>query len=254
MSRAYLEVVDRVAAEPVCLLGGWGVYYTVAEAYRRLFRRDYAFSRDIDVGFRLDPGWGKEELAESAMARTMAALKLEEFVGEGFRLRRDFTYDEQRPLTPAEAKKHPLHDLVPLYVDLMVDRPHPLAKAVFGFEPPEELELQAVFEATTFGKGPRFGKRLVVAPRESLLRMKMNALPGRTKSHKIHKDLADIFALVATYNGRRDVLRSEVGRPDLVAGVLNATATFKEDDWSAVTSFTGVAAETIRPLLRSLAK
>jgi hypothetical protein len=100
VSRAYLDVVDRLAAEPVCLLGGWGVYFTVAEDYLRLFKRAYAFSRDIDVGFKVEAAWGKEELATSSLAKTMAALHHEKFQAEGFRLRRDFTYDEQIPLTP----------------------------------------------------------------------------------------------------------------------------------------------------------
>jgi hypothetical protein len=134
----------------------------------------------------------------------------------------------------------------------MVDRPHPLARSVFGFEPAEELELQAVFEAEGFGGGARYGRKLVVAPRDSLLRMKMHALPGRTKSHKVHKDLADIYALLATYQGRRATLRKEVGRPDLVKGVLEVVAGFNAGDWQAVHSFTSVPEATIRPMLRTL--
>lgn len=51
-SYKYLKLVISKLEEPVCILGGWAVFFTVNENYQNQASRVYIGSRDIDVGFR----------------------------------------------------------------------------------------------------------------------------------------------------------------------------------------------------------
>lgn len=201
ISRTYLERVLRAAADPVWLIGGWAVWFSVRENFRRGTGRDYAFSRDIDLGFHVDPTWGDEELAGSSLARTMRTLEKDlDFRGQGFRLYREYHTETGEPLPPGEAARLPRHFVFPLYVDLMVDHHHPRSREVLGFVPADEPRLQRI---TQHGGTllTEISERLSLPDDADLLAMKLHALPGRDREDKRVKDMADIFALLAY--GRR---------------------------------------------------
>lgn len=98
-SLGYLDKVLFVVAEPVCIFGGWGIYFTVNKEFRKRFERDYIGSRDIDLGFYIDKKWSEKQLKESSFARTLNLLENElGFKLQGFRLRKDFHFIEKKEL------------------------------------------------------------------------------------------------------------------------------------------------------------
>ena len=54
ISRKYLDKITEVLDEPIVMLGGWAVYLSVNENYRKLTGREYIGSRDIDLGFHIE--------------------------------------------------------------------------------------------------------------------------------------------------------------------------------------------------------
>jgi len=65
LSQQHLKELFRGEPEP-CLLGGWAVYLSVNERFRASMGRDYIGSRDIDLGFHINPEWSVTELQNSA--------------------------------------------------------------------------------------------------------------------------------------------------------------------------------------------
>lgn len=217
ISRRYLDQVLAVAQDPVWIIGGWGVWYAVNEQFRKATGREYAFSRDIDLGFHVDPSWGRKELASSSLARTLTELKRLKFHGQGFRMFKQYHIDSGEPLSDEEAARLPGHMVFPLYVDLMVDHQHPLAQEVLGFVQADEPQL-----VTISGKGETrvlkgVNPRLSLPSDRDLLAMKIAALPGRPaeRDDKRIKDMADIFALLAY---------GKTKTTDLLAGVRKTKA------------------------------
>lgn len=68
ISQDHLTAVFSQMKEPVCLLGGWAVYLTVNKRFNEANGRNYLGSRDIDLGFHINPKWPMEELKKSALA------------------------------------------------------------------------------------------------------------------------------------------------------------------------------------------
>ena len=50
-SYKYLRIVLSELKEPVCILGGWAIFFTVNSNYKKQMARVYIGSRDIDIGF-----------------------------------------------------------------------------------------------------------------------------------------------------------------------------------------------------------
>lgn len=51
ISYKYLREVIEHLGEPICLLGGWAVYFTVNNLFKDEKGHSYLGSRDIDLGF-----------------------------------------------------------------------------------------------------------------------------------------------------------------------------------------------------------
>ena len=56
---------------PACLIGGWAVHFHVNEGFRDEYGRNYIGSRDIDLGFHVDPDWGRDELEAAPVGRSI---------------------------------------------------------------------------------------------------------------------------------------------------------------------------------------
>ena len=54
-SFTYLQEIVKILKEPICILGGWAVYFTVNNAFKEDQGRNYLGSRDIDLGFSFLP-------------------------------------------------------------------------------------------------------------------------------------------------------------------------------------------------------
>ena len=53
-SYKYLKEVISALEEPICILGGWAVYFHVNMNFQKSQGRPYIGSRDIDVGFHFE--------------------------------------------------------------------------------------------------------------------------------------------------------------------------------------------------------
>lgn len=193
MSFEYLEKVVSVLDEPICLIGGWAVYFTVNQNYKASTGKDYIGSRDIDLGFHIDE---KQELGKSAFGKAVKKLEEEGFKEVGGRMVKDLDYDTGKEVKSEEAKTKPMYELQKMYVDLMVDHiPENMQdkeKMVFD----EEL-LTYVFDDEKHREElEQFNKKLWMPQPHLLLAMKIKVLPGRQKDHKREKDIADIAAIL----------------------------------------------------------
>lgn len=80
------------------------------EAFRRATGREYAFSRDVDLGFHVEPGWGEQEVPESSLARTSRELiEKMDLKGQSFRLYREFHTETGEPLAAHDAARLARH-------------------------------------------------------------------------------------------------------------------------------------------------
>ncbi len=51
ISYKYLSKVISKLNEPICILGGWAIFFTVNKNFQSQMKRVYIGSRDIDLGF-----------------------------------------------------------------------------------------------------------------------------------------------------------------------------------------------------------
>ena len=54
ISFKYLKEVVNILDDPICILGGWAVYFTVNERIKADRGMGYLGSKDIDLGFHID--------------------------------------------------------------------------------------------------------------------------------------------------------------------------------------------------------
>jgi len=67
----YLEKIIKILEEPICILGGWAVYLTVNDKFKEDLGPEYLGSRDIDLGFHIDPELNEKELSKSTMKKAL---------------------------------------------------------------------------------------------------------------------------------------------------------------------------------------
>lgn len=63
--KAVVEMLDF----PICLCGGWAVYFKINSFFKGKKGRDYLGSQDIDIGFYLPPMISKSELGSTALLK-----------------------------------------------------------------------------------------------------------------------------------------------------------------------------------------
>ncbi len=88
-----MQTVISKLREPVCVLGGWAVYLTVGENFKREHGRDYLGSRDIDIGFHIERDWRRTEMENSNLALAIITLKEMGFEPLSFRFVKHFHAD-----------------------------------------------------------------------------------------------------------------------------------------------------------------
>lgn len=194
-SYKYLKHVVSALEEPVCILGGWAVFLQVNNNFEKAQGRPYLGSRDIDLGFHLDKNATREQMKNSALARSLDILQNKlKFKPISFRLLKEVHTETEEEIE--EGKIIPAHFIFPLYVDVLVDHIPAKFKEVFRFQPADEPLLRFVFENQRYREEVKEVNKRVWLPRsEVLLATKLNALKLRDKEHKKVKDLCDIFAL-----------------------------------------------------------
>lgn len=143
ISMKYLHEVIAAIEEPIVVLGGWAVYFLVNNKFRELQGRDYIGSRDIDLGFKLD----EKDLSKSSFANTYRKLVDElGFRPLAFRLFKEIHSETGEILDAEKAKATPIYQIIPMYVDLIVDTIPAGFKKYFGFTPIDEPILKHIFD------------------------------------------------------------------------------------------------------------
>lgn len=254
MSQEHLTAVFSNMKEPVCLLGGWAVYLTVNEKFNQANGRNYLGSRDIDLGFHVDPKWSTTELQSSALAQSVKIMKDGGFVGVGFRLVKYYDMDTKKEITEAAAKKKRPYEMFQLYVDTVSDNPHTHAQKVLGFPLLDEQLLSYVFKDGRFVSLSDFGGAFKLPAPEILVSTKLKSAPDRTKDDKRIKDICDIYALLWYSSKTLPELKREVtailGREKIV----DTISKFMDEDYSQVSTVTGIDKDEIVRVIEELEK
>ena len=183
----YLKTVISGLKEPVCILGGWAVFFTVNSNYQKHARRTYIGSKDIDVGFN--------STASFRQATSILEKKLN-FKSVSFRYYKSVHAETGQDLSEEEAKALPQHMYFQMYVDPIMSHASSEVKSALGFMPIDEPLLRHVFEDKKRGRHVKeFGRSLLLPTPEILLATKINSVTRRVKEHKRYKDICDITAL-----------------------------------------------------------
>ncbi len=194
-SYKYLKEIIGNLKEPICMLGGWAVFFHVNKKFQEAQGRPYLGSRDIDLGFHIKENSSDEELKGSTLNQTIITLKNSlGFKQLSLRLFKEINTETEEEIKGGELV--PAHFIFPMYVDLIVDSIPDNFKKIFNFNPIDEPLLKHVFENSNSTKAKEFGKNLLLPTPELLLAMKISSLPNRDKEHKKVKDICDMFALL----------------------------------------------------------
>lgn len=253
ISERYLTLVLGAIKEPACLLGGWAVNKTVDDNFRRGHGRGYLGSRDIDIGFHINPNASVDELKTTDFALALTALEKANFELVGFRLVKRFDVETRRELNVEEAKTKPPYMTFELYADPVVDRIPRLAKAAFGFIPIDEPILSEVFEKKAAIKIEMVGKELLLPLPHVLLATKLRSVLNRDKEHKRVKDVADIYALAWHSGLKLASLKEQLRRIVPKEETKNIIEKLDMKDLQNAATATGVDKAEITRVLRELA-
>lgn len=203
ISFKYLKEVVNILDEPICILGGWAVYFTVNEKIKEDRGMGYLGSKDIDLGFNIDKTITDKTLKKTPIAKTIKLLEQNGFKPLSFRYYKDIGIETGEELTREQSAITPIHDIFQIYIDLIVDEIHPKFKKTFGLDPIDEPLLKHIFEEKRNRiELKEFEKMLWLPTPEILLATKIKSLPNRTKDNKKIKDLCDVYSL-GWYSGKK---------------------------------------------------
>jgi hypothetical protein len=179
------------------LIGGWAVYETVNRSYMEDIGRPYIGSRDIDIGFHIDPSWNLEQVKSSDYLKFLRHLEREGFIWVGYRFLKVYDYETGKELSKEEMAKKPAFEIMEFYIDPVVDNLNLLISEELLINPIDEPLLSQVFDKKQVKEVSLSSSiRAIIPEPEVLLAMKLNTVDSRTKDHKRIKDIADIFALI----------------------------------------------------------
>jgi len=178
---------------PICVCGGWSVYFTINNFFKNKKNREYIGSQDIDIGFYLKPMMTKTELENTKLFRIIDILEANGFEPEGFRYRKDIAVNNADNDQKYEKNK----DFV-LYVDILVNSYLPSLYDIYPncfFEVPI---IEKIYQYKKYQvKLPEISNNLFIPTREILTAMKITSLPSRGDAyHKKVKDLCDLYGLL----------------------------------------------------------
>jgi hypothetical protein len=251
-SQKQLQNIFKQLNEPLCMLGGWAVYYIVNQQFQKATGRNYIGSRDIDLGFHINKKWSKEQLEKSEFTHAVKTLENMGFRSVGFRLLKEFDIDNGQELTPGESAKLSLYQIFQLYIDPIVDNIHPEIKNILGFVPIDEPLLSMVYQKDMYTVATFFGKAITLPKPQVMLAMKLNSAPKRDKEHKLVKDLADIYALSWYSNVSLPQLKRQLHSICSEQKTKETIRSFTKQNIAHVSSLLGIAPEEVSRVLSEL--
>lgn len=187
--RTIVEMMDH----PVCLCGGWAVYFTINAFFKEKKGRDYLGSQDIDIGFYIPPMISKSELESTTLFKTVKILRSNGFQPDGFRYRKEINLDKQMNISKTNEP-----EMFSLYVDILVNSYPPSIHDIYPncfFEVPliEEVYINEGNQIRI----PGITTNLFMPNRAILTAMKIRSFPTRGQDHhKKIKDLCDLYGLL----------------------------------------------------------
>jgi hypothetical protein len=190
ISYEYLKDLIKDLDEPICLVGGWAVYFIVNALFEKERGHPYLGSRDIDLGFN--------DIATAK--KVMSKLTELGFKKVSFRFFKELHTETMEELSKEEAKKTPLHYIFPLYVDLIMAKTDPSIRSKLGFTPIDEPLLEYIFDNKHKREIKEFGKSIIIPTPSLLLAMKTRSIKGRKDKQKKIKDICDLTA-ICLYSG-----------------------------------------------------
>lgn len=222
-SEKELKRVLQTVERPVCLLGGWAVHLYVNEGFQQEHERSYIGSRDIDIGFHIEPKWSESELRKKSIGRSLEKIEELGYTRSRFGYSQYFHRDTRERLTEEEASELPLHQTFEVFIDIIPDTTKlDNFEEAFGFRPPAEKLLTEAFKESyeRLSQYVEWGvPGEVIIPEPGLLAaMKIRSIPHRDKDHKRVKDIADLHSIlwyVEEYNEIKDKTHSFISDSDL---------------------------------------
>lgn len=218
LSEQELRPVCEMVDPPSCLLGGWAVHIHVDKGFQDAYGRGYIGSRDIDIGFHIDPAWSEVDLPDTPIGRSLRNLEELGYVPLSFRLVRYFNRETGDIITEEESRQLPPHQVFQLFLDVIpdtedLDRFH----EVFGFRPPAEPLLrhaieEGAAEPLTKYRSWDMPDTMLIADPDLLAAMKIRSIPHRDKFQKRVKDIADLHAILWYIAEYQEMQRSVLGR------------------------------------------
>lgn len=249
ISRRSLSAVVGAASEPACLLGGWAVHATVDSRHRLATGREYIGSADIGLGFHFEGGEDAEAVRGSALARTVRSLEGIGYEGAGHHMVKHYDWDTRRPLTEEEASRTPSHNMLSMYVDLMVDNVPPGARDALGFAPAVEKMIGHALVGGLSDEIDGFGAHILLPRPEVLLATRISSVRLRPEGRRKWKDVADMYALARHSGVEIGGLRAAVlglvprGMPSKALGAIG------DEDYGRAADALGADAGHVRAVL-----
>jgi len=227
----YLKDVIKALDEPICILGGWAVFFLVNDNFKETKGRPYLGSRDIDLGFHIKKDISIKELKNSVLNKAIKVIEKKlKFEPHG-----TSRYFKQINIeTGKEVQKGkiiPLYDKFDMYIDPIVDNIPKNFNKIFKFKPIDEPLLNHAFENPNNKEELKeFNKKLWLPKPELLIATKINSLKNRDKEHKKIKDICDIFALLWYSNEKIGNLMLRVPKFLLQKEIRKSLSTIKDED------------------------
>jgi hypothetical protein len=187
-----LEIILELVDFNICICGGWAVYFTVNEYFKKMKDRNYIGSQDIDIGFSLKPMMGKTELVSTDLFKMMKILEENGYKPSMFGYKKDISFEDNK-----SKKDDRTEENFTLYVDILVNS---YPQSYQDISPQSFFEvplIEKVYKNNQFQvKLPEISEYLIIPTREILGAMKIISIPSRGKHHKIVKDLCDLYSLI----------------------------------------------------------
>jgi len=191
ISYKYLKSIISKLKEPIIIIGGWATYFTVSKNYKKEFGLEYIGSRDVDLGFN----------TIKSFKGTCNILEENGFEFVCFRYLKEISYETGKELTKEESKVMPIHNIFPMYIDLLISETNSKVEKELGFAPADEPLVKLIFDNKSYRTElVEFNKKLWLPSPSLLLTTKVNSIVNRILDHKRIKDYCDIVAL-CLYSG-----------------------------------------------------
>lgn len=233
------------------LMGGWAVHFHVNEIFYKREGREYVGSRDIDLAFPMELDWDLEKLQSCELKLALESIKNLGFVGQGFRMYKNFHYDSGKEISHIQSKDYSTHELFKMCIDPMVPCIPVSFRSVFGFDPIDEPLLKFFFNAN-HKKDISYKEFFISIPsRELMASMKLNSSNKRVdKIDKRSKDIADFFVLVWYSDIDLELIKSKIFSIIEKNTVSNIVKKWDDESISRAANFININSDIITKVVK----